>query len=119
MEPYTLGVGTPMRTQRSRMRNLSSTRGKRERGLWSRMHSVLRRFIPRMPSSFRRRAARNSQNMTVFSLKTNPKKANPKSEIRNKFKYPKRNLKTTKPDGLGHSDFEFGMCFGFRISDFG
>src|SRR5262249_55787322 len=41
----------------------SSTRGYFTRGLWSRMQAALRRFIPRIPSSRRRRAAVNSQNI--------------------------------------------------------
>src|SRR5262249_44348659 len=46
------------------MRILSSTSGNFARGLWSRMQAALRRFMPRMPSSRRRRAAVNSQYIT-------------------------------------------------------
>src|SRR5437773_2688924 len=52
-----------MRTHRSVMRSLSSTMGKRARGLWSRMQAALRRFMHRTPSCDKRRAALNSQNM--------------------------------------------------------
>src|SRR5262245_58481279 len=57
------GEATPIVWQRLCRRNLSSTSGYLARGLWSRMQAPLRRFMPRMPSSRRRRAAVNSQNM--------------------------------------------------------
>src|SRR5687767_11268976 len=47
----------------------------------------------------------------------------PKSEIRNKFQSPK--IQNSRPQSTSNRihrrflGFEFGICFGFRVSDFG
>src|SRR5262249_24320304 len=47
------------------------------------------------------------------------KTRNPKHEIRNKSQGPKYKIPNRNLPGLGPWDFGFGVCFGFRASDFG
>src|SRR5262249_6695737 len=44
-----------------------------------------------------------------------------KSETNSKLECSKPGVRSQRPGryGLGHSDFELSVCFGFRISDFG
>jgi len=48
---------------------------------------------------------------------TLPQIRNPKLEIRNKPEGPE--AETASPDGLGLCSLVLGICFGFRVSDFG
>jgi hypothetical protein len=44
---------------------------------------------------------------------------NPKSETRNKFQIPKSKVSNLAVAGLEHFRFLLGICFEFRVSDFG